>query len=133
MASRRRFRKRARDTVSRNTTCLLMWSLIHVCVYREALQELLAKAVEYCPRAEVLWLMAAKEKWLSGDIGGAKDILTKAFEQNPDSESIWLAAAKLAAETGQMEAATQVLEKARKEADTDRVSRRSASVMGARS
>lgn len=77
--------------------------------------------------------MAAKEKWLSGDIGGAKDILTKAFEQNPDSESIWLAAAKLAAETGQMEAATQVLEKARKEADTDRVSRRSASVMGARS
>jgi pre-mRNA-processing factor 6 len=92
----------------------------HLC--REALQELLAKAVEYCPRAEVLWLMAAKEKWLSGDIGGAKDILTKAFEQNPDSESIWLAAAKLAAETGQMEAAMQVLEKARKEADTDRVS-----------
>jgi len=91
---------------------------------REALQELLAKAVEYCPRAEVLWLMAAKEKWLSGDIGGARDILTKAFEQNPDSESIWLAAAKLAAETGQMEAAMQVLEKARTEADTDRVSSR---------
>jgi pre-mRNA-processing factor 6 len=66
--------------------------------------------------------MAAKEKWLAGDIGGARDVLTRAFEQNPDSESIWLAAAKLAAETGQMEAAMQVLEKARTEADTDRVS-----------
>ena len=107
-----------------------MPSLIKICLYREALQELLAKAVEYCPRAEVLWLMAAKEKWLSGDIGGAKDILTKAFEQNPDSESIWLAAAKLAAETGQMDAATQVLEKARKEADTDRVSQYWACMLG---
>lgn len=65
--------------------------------------------------------MAAKEKWISGDIGGAKDILTRAFEKNPESESIWLAAAKLAAETGQMEAALQVLDKARKEADTDKV------------
>jgi pre-mRNA-processing factor 6 len=89
---------------------------------REALQELLAKAVQYCPRAEVLWLMAAKEKWLSGDIASAKDILTEAFEKNPDSESIWLAAAKLASETGQTEAAMQLLAKARKEADTDRVS-----------
>jgi pre-mRNA-processing factor 6 len=66
--------------------------------------------------------MAAKEKWLGGDIAGAKDILSRAFDQNPESESIWLAAAKLAAETGQMEAAMQVLDKARKEADTDRVS-----------
>ncbi len=65
--------------------------------------------------------MAAKEKWLSGDVAGAKDILSKAFDENPESESIWLAAAKLAAETGQMEAAMQVLDKARKEADTDRV------------
>ncbi len=82
---------------------------------------MLAKAVTYCPHAEVLWLMAAKEKWLSGDVAGAKDILSKAFDENPESESIWLAAAKLAAETGQMEAAMQVLDKARKEADTDRV------------
>jgi pre-mRNA-processing factor 6 len=65
--------------------------------------------------------MAAKEKWLSGDVAGAKDILSKAFDENPESESIWLAAAKLAAETGQMEAAMQVLDKARKEANTDRV------------
>jgi pre-mRNA-processing factor 6 len=66
--------------------------------------------------------MAAKEKWLSGDIASAKDILTEAFEKNPDSESIWLAAAKLASETGQTEAAMQLLAKARKEANTDRVS-----------
>lgn len=32
----------------------------------EALDALLRKAVTYCPQAEVLWLMAAKEKWLSG-------------------------------------------------------------------
>jgi hypothetical protein len=35
---------------------------------REALDALLRKAVQYCPQAEVLWLMAAKEKWLAGDI-----------------------------------------------------------------
>jgi pre-mRNA-processing factor 6 len=97
-------------------------TLADICDSREALQELLAKAVQYCPRAEVLWLMAAKEKWLSGDIASAKDILTEAFEKNPDSESIWLAAAKLASETGQTEAAMQLLAKARKEANTDRVS-----------
>ena len=33
---------------------------------RESLDALLRKAVTYCPQAEVLWLMAAKEKWLSG-------------------------------------------------------------------
>ena len=33
---------------------------------RESLDALLRKAVQYCPQAEVLWLMAAKEKWLSG-------------------------------------------------------------------
>ena len=32
----------------------------------ESLDAVLRKAVQYCPQAEVLWLMAAKEKWLSG-------------------------------------------------------------------
>lgn len=36
-----------------------------------ALDALLRKAVQYCPQAEVLWLMAAKEKWLSGACGWA--------------------------------------------------------------
>ena len=35
--------------------------------------------------------MAAKEKWLSGDVPGARDILLDAFQQNPQSQQIWLA------------------------------------------
>lgn len=66
--------------------------------------------------------MAAKEKWMGGDIPGAQAILQKAFEANEDSESIFLAAAKLASETGEMDAAQQIMEKARAQADTDRVS-----------
>ena len=66
--------------------------------------------------------MAAKEKWLGGDIPGAQAILAEAFKANEDSESIFLAAAKLASETGEMEAAMQILEKAKAQADTERVS-----------
>lgn len=43
----------------------------------------------------MLWLMAAKEKWLSNDIATAREILAHAFIANPDSEEIWLAAFKL--------------------------------------
>lgn len=32
---------------------------------KDSLDELLRRAVTYCPQAEVLWLMAAKERWLS--------------------------------------------------------------------
>ena len=49
----------------------------------------------YCPTAEVLWLMAAKERWLAGDVPGARAILAEAFAANPDSEDVWLAAFKL--------------------------------------
>ena len=38
---------------------------------RQQLEELLQKAVAHCPKAEVLWLMGAKSKWLSVS---AKDI-----------------------------------------------------------
>lgn len=85
------------------------------------MQEVLARGYAQCPNAEVLWLMAAKEKWLGGDIPGAQAILAEAFKANEDSESIFLAAAKLASETGEMEAAMQILEKAKAQADTDRV------------
>ena len=49
---------------------------------RESLDTLLRKAVSYCPHAQVLWLMGAKEMWLAGetpqtDMGGADT--TKAF------------------------------------------------------
>ena len=33
--------------------------------HRESLEALLTKAVAHCPRAEVLWLMSAKSKWLA--------------------------------------------------------------------
>ncbi len=46
-------------------------------------------------QAEVLWLMAAKEKWLAGDLDGARIIMKEAFDANDDKESLWLAAAKL--------------------------------------
>lgn len=49
---------------------------------------MLKKAVTHCPRAEMLWLMAAKEKWLENDVEGARIILQEAFHANPDSEQV---------------------------------------------
>jgi hypothetical protein len=59
--------------------------------------------------------MAAKEKWVGGDVPGAQAILAEAFKQNEDSESIF------ASETNEMEAAQQILLKARAQAGTERV------------
>ncbi|KAI8923687.1 PRP1 splicing factor, N-terminal-domain-containing protein [Entophlyctis helioformis] len=86
-----------------------------------ALEELLARAVRYCPQAEVLWLMGAKEKWIAGDVEAARGILEQAFLANPDSEQIWLAAIKLEVETGEHERARVLLGDARKSANTERV------------
>lgn len=59
-------------------------------------EALLKRAVQYCPQAEVLWLMAAKHKWrVEKDVDGSRRILEEAFKANPDSEEIWLAAFKL--------------------------------------
>lgn len=80
---------------------------------REQLDELLRKAVTFCPQAEVLWLMAAKECWLGGDVDGARAILARAFAANPDSEAIWLAAFKLEFENNEPERARALLAKAR--------------------
>ena len=46
---------------------------------REELELLLQKAVTNCPKAEVLWLMGAKSKWLAGDVPSARSILSLAF------------------------------------------------------
>ncbi len=46
---------------------------------RESIDAVLVQAVENCPNAETLWLIAAKEKWLNQDIQAARDILTQAF------------------------------------------------------
>jgi pre-mRNA-processing factor 6 len=66
--------------------------------------------------------MAAKEKWMAGDVPAARDILAQAFLANPESEQIWLAAVKLDAENGFLNVARELLIRARKVADTERVS-----------
>ncbi|KAG0376876.1 hypothetical protein BGX24_007069 [Mortierella sp. AD032] len=93
---------------------------------RESLEELLVRAVQYCPHAEFLWLMGAKEKWVGGDVPGARAVLDAAFEANPNSEPIWLAAVKLEAENGEHGRAEMLLAKAREKADTMKVWMKSA-------
>lgn len=88
---------------------------------KQDLWDILEKAVEACPQAEVLWMMLAKEKWQAGEIDNARRVLGKAFTQNPNNEDIWLAAVKLEAENNQHEEARELLKTARQEAPTDRV------------
>lgn len=88
---------------------------------KEALSQLLEKAVEACPNSEVLWMMLAKEKWQAGEIDNARRVLGRAFNQNPNNEDIWLAAVKLEAEDDKPEQARELLRTARQEAPTDRV------------
>lgn len=52
--------------------------------------EVLGKAVKYCVHAATLWLMAAKHKWLCGDVDGARAVLRDAFNANPDNEAVCL-------------------------------------------
>jgi len=89
--------------------------------FRESLEDILSRAVHHCPQAEVLWLMWAKEKWMGGDVPGAREVLEKSFVANPESEAIWLAAVKLEAENGELGVARELLVRARSVADTERV------------
>lgn len=88
---------------------------------RESLDAILKRAVEHCPQAEVLWLMAAKEKWMAGDVSAAREVLERAFIANKESEQIWLAAVKLEAENNELGVARELLVRARTVADTERV------------
>ena len=88
---------------------------------KETLDAKLREGVQHCPRAEVLWLMAAKEKWLGGDVPGARDILLEAFKANSQSQQIWLAAVKLEWENGEFERARILLQRARENAPSERV------------
>ena len=88
----------------------------------ESLERILKSGVISCPHAEVLWLMGAKEKWVTmGNVQGARDILTEAFEANPGSEQIWLAAVKLEWENNELQRARALLSKARDQASSERV------------
>lgn len=64
-------------------------------------------------QAEVLWLMAAKEKWLSGEVDLARQILSEAYTANSDSENIFLAAFKLEFENNELARGRLILDKAR--------------------
>jgi pre-mRNA-processing factor 6 len=97
-------------------------TLILLCVISESFDAVLQQAVHHCPQAETLWLMAAKEKWLGGDVQAARQVLEKAFIANPESEEIWLAAVKLEAKNGELGVARELLVRARTVADTQRVS-----------
>jgi len=87
----------------------------------DALDALLKRATTFCPKAWPLWLMGAKEKWLAGDLTGARVILGEAFKINPDNEEIWLAAVKLENDNAETQRARTLLEKARVQAGTERV------------
>eukprot|EP00741_Cyanophora_paradoxa_P005336 tig00000880_g5175.t1 len=88
----------------------------------ESVEATLKKGTQYCPKAVVLWLMAAKEKWVTqGNVPGAREILMAAFEANPSSEAIWLAAVKLENENNEPQRARLLLQKARNDCPTKRV------------
>lgn len=81
----------------------------------------LREAVKHCPRDEILWLIAAKQKWLADDLPGARDILREAFAAIPTSQQIWLAAIKLEWENSEFERARALLTKAREHASCEAV------------
>jgi len=80
-------------------------------------------------QAEVLWLMRAKEKWLAGDVDGARGVLAAAFKVS-ESEELMLAAFKLEFENAEPVRAQRLLAKARASAasSTQRVWLKSAIV-----
>ena len=92
----------------------------------ENLEAILKEGAKNCPQAEILWLMAAKEKWLSNDVPASRAILMEAFNANPNSEQIWLAAIKLEWENNEFQRARLLLTKARERAPTERIWMKSA-------
>ena len=87
------------------------------------LVSILQKACDQVGDSQLLWLMYAKEVWVSGDLEGARRILDHAFERLKDSagEEMWFAATKLAQEVSLMEA-REVLRRAREScSDSERV------------
>mmetsp|Transcript_96068 Transcript_96068/g.256701 ORF Transcript_96068/g.256701 Transcript_96068/m.256701 type:complete len:423 (+) Transcript_96068:1367-2635(+) len=65
--------------------------------------------------------MYAKQKWLQGDVGKAREILGEAFGHSKDSEAISLAAVKLESENGEIQRARLLLNRARQQCDTAKV------------
>ncbi|RPA99246.1 hypothetical protein L873DRAFT_1908124 [Choiromyces venosus 120613-1] len=74
---------------------------------KEALYNILGKALEASPQSHALWMMLAKEKWQAGNINGARIICGKALKERTRST--------LPAQN------SLLLPDARREAGTDRV------------
>eukprot|EP01029_Cantina_marsupialis_P024061 TRINITY_DN6099_c0_g1_i1.p1 TRINITY_DN6099_c0_g1~~TRINITY_DN6099_c0_g1_i1.p1 ORF type:complete len:885 (+),score=283.35 TRINITY_DN6099_c0_g1_i1:139-2793(+) len=90
---------------------------------KERLIEVLERATKpiHCPRCDRFWLMCAKEKWLLGDVSGARTILANAHTMLPSSEEVWLAMAKLEWENGEIERTRVLLGLARKKCPKPRI------------
>jgi pre-mRNA-processing factor 6 len=99
---------------------------------KEALSNMLEKAVEACPQSETLWMQLARLKWQAApgeaseeEKEAARDearaVLARAFKQMEGNENIWLAAVKLEADAKQTQKVRDLLAAARQEAGTDRV------------
>lgn len=93
---------------------------------KESLEKVLESAVGRCPRAEVFWLMLAKQRWVGGDVEAARQVLNDAFAANSASEAIWLAAAKVENESGEFDRAHHLLRRARAQASSSQVYMKSA-------
>lgn len=91
-----------------------------------AVDLVLSRAVAACPQAITLWLMGAKERWLRGDLDGAREVLGMAYEANPDSEEVQLAAFKLEFSSREYERARLLLQRAREAGGSERVWMKSA-------
>eukprot|EP00127_Corallochytrium_limacisporum_P001099 Clim_evm10s39 gene=Clim_evmTU10s39 len=75
------------------------------------------------PKAEVLWLMQAKEAYRYGQSNKARQVLSRAFSVNPGSENLWLAALKLEVQDPEYSIARVrgLLSQGRKAANTPRL------------
>ncbi|KAG5221482.1 Pre-mRNA-processing factor [Salix suchowensis] len=82
---------------------------------RESLETILERAVHHCPHVEVLWLMAAKEKWLSNtsmhQCGPAS--YAAGLKVCPKVIPLWILASRLEEKDGKSIKARCLMEKAR--------------------
>ena len=93
---------------------------------REALLQLLEKAVDACPGSEALWLLMVRERFSAGEFDEARRVLARAFTQLPGNENIYTRAVDLEIDAKQFNQARDFLRIARNEASTDRIWIRSA-------
>ncbi|KAH7058807.1 PRP1 splicing factor, N-terminal-domain-containing protein [Macrophomina phaseolina] len=87
---------------------------------KEALWNLLEKAVEAVPSDPSFWILFAREKEQAGELDAARDVISRAFRAS-SSEQIWLVGVDLEAQHGFNDKARELLAVARREAGTNRV------------